>query len=137
MSSPRGSRSPVKATAADAQLLTLPPLVHALRLKHESFKYGWINALRDKCAGAALVAECHGFTKTLKYGDTAIGQHADVSVSSGQLQRICLARALIRLPSVFLLVHVVLAEVAYVFIFCEMKNHFSSMCDLVHMDDKT
>ncbi|EQC24854.1 ATP-binding cassette, subfamily B [Saprolegnia diclina VS20] len=56
------------------------------------------------CLEAAKLAECHVFVVGLKDGyDTIIGQHAVVNLSGGQIQRICLARALVRQPSLLLL----------------------------------
>ncbi|KAF0754044.1 hypothetical protein AaE_005481 [Aphanomyces astaci] len=66
--------------------------------------YGQPTASDDDCKRAAESAECHDFIQQLKDGyDTVVGQHALVNLSGGQLQRICLARALVRKPSVLLL----------------------------------
>ncbi|KDO30420.1 hypothetical protein SPRG_04325 [Saprolegnia parasitica CBS 223.65] len=70
----------------------------------ENIRYGNPNASREECLDAAKLAECHDFVKSLKDGyDTIIGQHAVVNLSGGQSQRICLARALVRQPSILLL----------------------------------
>ncbi|OQR90406.1 ATP-binding Cassette (ABC) Superfamily [Achlya hypogyna] len=70
----------------------------------ENIMYGNPRATREQCLEAAKLAECHDFVKTLKDGyDTVIGQHAVVNLSGGQSQRICLARALVRQPSILLL----------------------------------
>ncbi|OQS03676.1 ATP-binding Cassette (ABC) Superfamily [Thraustotheca clavata] len=70
----------------------------------ENIMYGNSNATREQCLEAAKLAECHDFVKTLKDSyDTIIGQHAVVNLSGGQSQRICLARALVRHPSIMLL----------------------------------
>ncbi|KAF0691742.1 hypothetical protein As57867_017031, partial [Aphanomyces stellatus] len=53
---------------------------------------------------AAELAECGSFVAGLKDGyETVVGQHATVNLSGGQSQRICLARALVRKPTILLL----------------------------------
>ncbi|RHY55553.1 hypothetical protein DYB34_011950 [Aphanomyces astaci] len=70
----------------------------------DNIRYGQPTASDDDCKRAAESAECHDFIQQLKDGyDTVVGQHALVNLSGGQLQRICLARALVRKPSVLLL----------------------------------
>ncbi|OQS07527.1 ATP-binding Cassette (ABC) Superfamily [Thraustotheca clavata] len=67
-------------------------------------KFGYPDATPEECIEAARLAECDDFIHTLKDGyDTVIGQHAVVNLSGGQIQRICLARALVRKPSILLL----------------------------------
>uniref|UniRef100_H3GWR7 ABC transporter domain-containing protein n=1 Tax=Phytophthora ramorum TaxID=164328 RepID=H3GWR7_PHYRM len=69
----------------------------------DNIRYGNINASNADCEEAARLAECH-FIKELKDGfETVVGQHATCNLSGGQAQRICLARALCRRPSLLLL----------------------------------
>ncbi|CAK4725844.1 hypothetical protein AeNC1_007800 [Aphanomyces euteiches] len=70
----------------------------------ENIRYGHANATDEDCKRAAQSAECLDFINQLKDGfGTIVGQHAVVNLSGGQLQRICLARALVRKPSLLLL----------------------------------
>ena len=69
----------------------------------ENIRYGNCEATDQECYEAASLAECH-FITLLKDGfATIIGQHSTTSLSGGQAQRVCLARALCRRPSVLLL----------------------------------
>ncbi|RHY27224.1 hypothetical protein DYB32_006927, partial [Aphanomyces invadans] len=66
--------------------------------------FGNSNATDEECKKAAELAECGAFIHALKDGyDTIVGQHATVNLSGGQTQRICLARALVRKPTILLL----------------------------------
>lgn len=70
---------------------------------YDNIRYGNIGATNADCEEAARLAECH-FIKDLKDGfETIVGQHATCNLSGGQAQRICLARALCRRPSLLLL----------------------------------
>ncbi|KAG2517365.1 hypothetical protein JM16_007434 [Phytophthora kernoviae] len=70
---------------------------------YDNIRYGCISASNADCEEAARLAECH-FIRDLKDGfDTVVGQHATCNLSGGQAQRICLARALCRRPSILLL----------------------------------
>lgn len=70
---------------------------------YDNIRYGNVNASNADCEEAARLAECH-FIKELKDGfETIVGQHATCNLSGGQAQRICLARALCRRPSILLL----------------------------------
>jgi len=69
----------------------------------DNIRYGNMNATKQDCVEAAKLAECH-FIMGLKDGyETIIGQHATCNLSGGQAQRVCLARALCRKPSLLLL----------------------------------
>ncbi|CAK4112223.1 unnamed protein product [Aphanomyces euteiches] len=70
----------------------------------ENIRFGNINATDAECMEAAELAECCAFINGLKNGfETIVGQHATVNLSGGQTQRICLARALVRKPTILLL----------------------------------
>lgn len=70
---------------------------------YDNIRYGNTHASNADCEEAARLAECH-FIKDLKDGyDTVVGQHATCNLSGGQAQRICLARALCRKPTLLLL----------------------------------
>lgn len=70
---------------------------------YDNIRYGNTNATNADCEEAARLAECH-FIPDLKDGfETIVGQHATCNLSGGQSQRICLARALCRKPSILLL----------------------------------
>lgn len=70
---------------------------------YDNLRYGNVNATNADCEEAARLAECH-FIKDLKDGfETIVGQHATCNLSGGQAQRLCLARALCRKPSLLLL----------------------------------
>ncbi|KAJ0388979.1 hypothetical protein P43SY_010938 [Pythium insidiosum] len=70
---------------------------------YDNIRYGNTGASDADCEEAARLAECH-FIKDLKDGyHTVVGQHATCNLSGGQAQRICLARALCRKPSLLLL----------------------------------
>uniref|UniRef100_K3WWK3 ABC transporter domain-containing protein n=1 Tax=Globisporangium ultimum (strain ATCC 200006 / CBS 805.95 / DAOM BR144) TaxID=431595 RepID=K3WWK3_GLOUD len=70
---------------------------------YDNLRYGNTEASNADCEEAARLAECH-FIKDLKDGfETIVGQHATCNLSGGQAQRICLARALCRKPSLLLL----------------------------------
>ncbi|OQS05786.1 ATP-binding Cassette (ABC) Superfamily, partial [Thraustotheca clavata] len=70
----------------------------------DNIRYGCPTATLDDCKEAAQLANCHTFISQLPMQyDTIVGQHADMALSGGQMQRICLARALVRKPQVLLL----------------------------------
>lgn len=69
----------------------------------ENIRYGNLDATDVECMEAARLAECH-FIGAMRDGfQTVIGQHAHTNLSGGQAQRICLARAICRKPSLLLL----------------------------------
>jgi ABC-type multidrug transport system fused ATPase/permease subunit len=70
---------------------------------YDNIRYGNTTATDAECEEAAHLAECH-FIRDLKDGyNTIVGQHATANLSGGQAQRLCLARALCRKPSLLLL----------------------------------
>ncbi|KAF0716599.1 hypothetical protein As57867_002752, partial [Aphanomyces stellatus] len=70
----------------------------------ENIRFGNEKATDAECMEAAELAECGSFVAGLKDGyETVVGQHATVNLSGGQSQRICLARALVRKPTILLL----------------------------------
>ncbi|CAK4072393.1 unnamed protein product [Aphanomyces euteiches] len=70
----------------------------------DNIRFGNLHATDEECIEAAKWAEADKFVTKLPQGyDTVMGQHATCNMSGGQVQRICLARALVRKPSMLLL----------------------------------
>lgn len=68
----------------------------------ENIRYGQWEATRQDCERAAANARCE-FLSSLENGlDTVLGSNG-INLSGGQLQRICLARGLVRNPKILLL----------------------------------
>jgi len=69
----------------------------------ENISYGKLNASNEEIIEAAKKAEAHSFISKLPFGyETIIGEH-DISLSSGQCQRIILARIFIRNSPIIIL----------------------------------
>ena len=69
----------------------------------ENISYGKPNATRDEIERAAALAYAHDFIAALPNGyDTILGERGG-TLSGGQRQRICLARAIIKQPSILIL----------------------------------
>lgn len=69
----------------------------------ENISYGKPDASLDEVEDAARLANAHHFVTALPEGyDTVLGERGN-SLSIGQRQRICLARAIIRQPSILIL----------------------------------
>ena len=70
----------------------------------ENIRYGNVSASDDEVVEAAKLANVDEFVRTLPQGyNTIIGENSDVQLSTGQLQRIALARGMIRNAEVYLL----------------------------------
>jgi len=69
----------------------------------ENIRYGCLNATDREILSAAIEADADGFIRGLPEGyETRIG-HGGQQLSSGQVQRIALARAFVRKPAIILL----------------------------------
>jgi ATP-binding cassette, subfamily B, bacterial len=69
----------------------------------ENISYGKPDATQDEIERAATLAYAHDFIMTLPHGyDTILGERGN-TLSGGQRQRICLARAIIKQPSILIL----------------------------------
>ncbi len=69
----------------------------------ENIAYGKPGATRDEVVAAAKVANVHDFVSGLPNGyETVVGERG-VTLSGGEKQRLCLARAVIRDPAVLIL----------------------------------
>ena len=69
----------------------------------ENIAYGTEQATREQIMEAAREANAHGFIMGLSKGyDTVVGERGS-TLSGGQRQRICLARALVKQPSLLIL----------------------------------
>ena len=69
----------------------------------ENIRYGCLNATDPEILGAAIEADADGFIRDLPEGyETEIGPGGQ-QLSSGQVQRIALARAFVRKPAIILL----------------------------------
>lgn len=70
----------------------------------DNIRLGKLNATEKECREAAIASGCHDWISSLPEGyETVMGQHATSAASTGQAQRICLARALCRKPRLLLL----------------------------------
>ena len=71
---------------------------------YENIRYGNVDALDSEIEEAARLANVDGDIKELPQGyKTIIGDNSDIKLSTGQLQRIGLARGILRNAEVFLL----------------------------------
>lgn len=70
---------------------------------HENIAYGLTEATREQVVAAAKVANVHEFISSLPAGyETLVGERG-VTLSGGEKQRLCLARAVIKDPAVLIL----------------------------------
>ncbi len=70
---------------------------------HENIAYGLAEAQREQVIAAAKVANVHEFISSLPGGyETLVGERG-VTLSGGEKQRLCLARAVIKDPAVLIL----------------------------------
>jgi len=69
----------------------------------ENIRYGKLDATDEEILAAAIAADADGFIRDLPEGyDTTLG-NAGPQLSSGQVQRIALARAFVRKPAILIL----------------------------------
>ena len=69
----------------------------------ENIQYGSFDAARSEIVEAAKAAEAHEFIMNLPEGyDTMVGERG-VKLSGGQRQRLCIARAILKDPSILVL----------------------------------
>jgi subfamily B ATP-binding cassette protein MsbA len=69
----------------------------------ENIRYGRLDATDDEIISAAIDADAHDFIRSLPDGyDTRVGS-GGTDLSSGQVQRITLARAIVRKPEILIL----------------------------------
>ena len=69
----------------------------------QNIAYGCPDATEEEIVAAAKAAHAHSFIRRLPQGyDTAIGENGG-ELSAGQRQLLCIARAMLRLPSILIL----------------------------------
>ncbi|MDY4902193.1 MAG: ABC transporter ATP-binding protein [Treponema sp.] len=69
----------------------------------ENLRWGNENATEEEIVNACIASDAHEFISTLPLGyDTVLGQ-GGVNISGGQKQRLCIARALLKKPSILIL----------------------------------
>ncbi len=70
---------------------------------HENIAYGLAEATREQVIAAARIANVHDFISSLPLGyETLVGERG-MTLSGGEKQRLCLARAVIKDPAVLIL----------------------------------
>ena len=83
-------------------LVEQDPLLFRMSIR-DNIVYGCPEATQDDVEAAARVANIHDFVSSLPRGyETEVGERG-VTVSGGERQRLCLARAILRNPSVLIL----------------------------------
>ncbi len=70
---------------------------------HENIRYGRPDATREEIEAAARQAQIHDFIESLPDGYESLVGERGSNLSGGQLQRITIARAIVRNPSILLL----------------------------------
>ncbi len=68
----------------------------------ENIRYGFPGATRDQIIEAAKIANAHSFILSFENGYETLCGERGVSLSGGQIQRIAIARAIIKKPSLLL-----------------------------------